>query len=155
MGMLKLSLALHLLGCAVLVGAVRANVLTLEADPSCACEKAPCPDAGETTLTLGGGAKVTYSYAMQNGFPVVISAKGTIYPASLDKGTASSTCTTKYARILEDDDVWKLKKLLSMRPRRLAATCITSISMAVAKNSLEIMGRTAQAVRLLLAEMRW
>jgi hypothetical protein len=73
---------------------------------SCVCTTVSCPVAGANPLVEGGGAAhITYTYAIHNGHAVVVSATGTITPASLDNGTGTTSCTQDYSRTLDDDGV--------------------------------------------------
>jgi hypothetical protein len=73
---------------------------------TCVCTTVTCPVSGANPLTEGQGhAKVTYTYAMHNGHAVVMSATGTITPASLDQGSDTTSCTQDYSRTLDDDGV--------------------------------------------------
>ena len=70
----------------------------------CVCTTTQCPIVGINTLVMGGGAAtIHYKYIQQNGIPVVSSAEGIVLIDSLDKGTDTTDCTQKYARMLEDD----------------------------------------------------
>jgi len=71
---------------------------------TCVCTTTQCPIVGTNTLVMGGGAAtINYKYIQQNGIPVVSSAEGIVLVDSLDKGTDTTDCTQKYARMLEDD----------------------------------------------------
>jgi len=75
-------------------------------DSTCVCTTVQCPVAGANPLVEGSGAAhMTYTYAVHNGHAVVVSAKGTITPASLDNGTGTTSCTQDYSRTLDDDGV--------------------------------------------------
>jgi hypothetical protein len=68
------------------------------------CTTVPCPVIGENDIVMGnGGVQMSYVYELHNTMPVVVSAKGTLTPESLDHGTDTTSCTQKYSRILEDD----------------------------------------------------
>ena len=67
------------------------------------CTTVACPVSGSNSLTEGGGAHGVYEYAMHNGHAVVTSASAKISPATLDKGTDTTSCTQSYARSLDDD----------------------------------------------------
>ena len=70
----------------------------------CVCTTVPCPVIGENDIVMGnGGVQMSYVYELHNTMPVVVSAKGTLTPESLDHGTDTTSCTQKYSRILEDD----------------------------------------------------
>ena len=73
-------------------------------DSACVCTTVPCPEAGENEIVMGnGGVQMSYLYELHNTIPVVVSAKGTLTPESLDHGTDTTSCTQKYSRLLEDD----------------------------------------------------
>lgn len=74
-------------------------------DSKCSCCTVPCPVEGVNMLTVGGGAIGTYIYTLVGSTPVVTSASVTITLAQIDMGTDSSTCTSAYARSLDDDGV--------------------------------------------------
>ena len=70
----------------------------------CVCTTVDCPVEGVNSVIMGsGGAHIDYTYKIHNDYEVVISAIGTITPASLDNGTGTTSCTQKYSRMLEDD----------------------------------------------------
>lgn len=70
----------------------------------CICTTVQCPLEGINTLVMGdGGSTIDYTYILHNNIPVVSSAKGTVYPHSLDHGSETTECTQKYSRSLEDD----------------------------------------------------
>ena len=70
----------------------------------CVCTTVPCPVVGENDIIMGnGGSKISYIYEEHNGYPVVVFARGTVTPDSLNHGTDTTSCTRSYARMLEDD----------------------------------------------------
>lgn len=70
----------------------------------CICTTVVCPTQGKNTITMGNGhANIEYTYQLHGNHAVVVSATGTIDPASLDTGTGTTTCTQEYSRMLEDD----------------------------------------------------
>ena len=70
----------------------------------CVCTTVPCPQAGNNHLVMGNGyATLDYTYSIHGEFPVVTAAKAVLEPQSLDNGTETTTCTRKYAKMLEDD----------------------------------------------------
>ena len=70
----------------------------------CVCTTINCPVEGENIIIMGNGnANIDYNYKYHNGYEVVVYAVGTITPKSLDQGTETTSCTQKYARMLEDD----------------------------------------------------
>jgi hypothetical protein len=70
----------------------------------CICTTVPCPQIGENNIIMGnGGANITYFYEEHNNIPVVIKGEGYVYPSSLGNGSDTTSCTRKYARMLEDD----------------------------------------------------
>ena len=76
--------------------------LTAQDSPG-VCTTVPFPEVGENTIIMGNGnAEMTYIYESHNNFPVVVSAKGTLNPESLDNGSGTNDCVRKYARMLED-----------------------------------------------------
>ena len=78
--------------------------VTVKADTYCVCTTVPCPQPGENHIIMGNGyANMTYFYEDHQGFPVVVKAQGILTPESLNQGTETTTCTRKYARMLEDD----------------------------------------------------
>ena len=83
------------------------NMLTaLNKPTTCVCTTEPCPVVGENTLHMGDGtAVVTYDYVRHGDYIVVVSATGEITPADLDHGTETTSCTQKYSRMLDDDEV--------------------------------------------------
>ncbi len=66
------------------------------------CTTVPCPVEGPNYLMENGGGLGVYTYAVHNGFAVVIAASVTITPANLDKGTDTTSCTQSYSRSLDD-----------------------------------------------------
>jgi len=71
---------------------------------SCVCTTVQCPVVGDNMLVMGNGhADMTYNYIQHGDYVVVSNVKGTITPESLDKGSETTSCTQKYARLLEDD----------------------------------------------------
>lgn len=83
------------------------NILRITSgSPSCVCTTVPCPVSGANTLHMGGGtAVITYQYIQHGDYDVVESASGDITVADLDHGTDTTSCTQKYARILDDDGI--------------------------------------------------
>jgi len=70
----------------------------------CVCTTVPCPQVGENNIIMGkGGANITYYYEEHNNIPVVVKGAGIINQLSLHNGTDTTSCTRKYARMLEDD----------------------------------------------------
>lgn len=73
-------------------------------DSQCICTTVDCPVYGENNIIMGNGyADMTYYYENHNNYNVVVSAIGKLTPGSLDTGSDTTTCTRKYARMLEDD----------------------------------------------------
>jgi len=83
------------------------NILTtISGSSTCVCTTVPCPVSGKNTLTMGGGsAVITYEYIHHGENDVVASAYGSITPNDLDHGTDTTSCTQKYARMLDDDGI--------------------------------------------------
>lgn len=78
--------------------------ITLSLNKSCFCEDSLCPKYNMNYLIMGdGNAKLNYTYVNHNNFNVVINVSGTINFNSLDKGSGTTICVQKYARMLEDD----------------------------------------------------
>jgi hypothetical protein len=70
----------------------------------CVCTQVECPHIGANVVVMGeGGSTITYVYEKHMNYTVVISASGIVYPLSLDNGSETTSCTQKYARMLEDD----------------------------------------------------
>ena len=83
--------------------ALAASHPLLNTTSTCICTTVACPVSGTNHLTEGGGGEGSYVYAMHNGHAVVTSASAKISPATLDKGTDTTSCTQDYARSLDDD----------------------------------------------------
>ena len=78
--------------------------LRVAQDSPCICTTVPCPEVGENNIIMGkGGANITYYYEEHNNIPVVVKGTGIINQLSLHNGTDTTSCTRKYARMLEDD----------------------------------------------------
>lgn len=81
-------------------------LLTSVTPEYCVCTTVECPIQGENSLVMGdGNANMSYIYNQHGDYLVVVSAKGTITPESLDNGSETTTCTQKYSRMLDDDGV--------------------------------------------------
>tara|TARA_Y200000002_G_scaffold24269_2_gene18336 strand:- start:3887 stop:4438 length:552 start_codon:yes stop_codon:yes gene_type:complete len=71
----------------------------------CVCTTVSCPVEGENSVIMGDGyAEMTYVYSLHGDYEVVVSAEGNIKKGSLNEGTETTSCTQKYARLLEDDN---------------------------------------------------
>jgi hypothetical protein len=89
-----------------LLGAHIISILVqyISGQSTCICTTVPCPQEGINNIIMGNGhAKMEYNYILQNDIPVVSLANGILDPQSLDNGSETTTCTRKYARMLEDD----------------------------------------------------
>lgn len=71
----------------------------------CICTTVPCPVQGNNIITEGGGGYGSYYYMTHGGYPVVIKASIIITNQDLDKGTATTSCTQQYARMLDDENL--------------------------------------------------
>ena len=70
----------------------------------CVCTTVECPQEGTNPIVMGNGSAIMdYIYTSHEEHEVVMHAKGTITPDALDHGSGTTSCTQKYARILEDD----------------------------------------------------
>lgn len=71
---------------------------------ACVCTTVPCPKEGHNPIIMGNGyATLDYFYILHGSHEVVSHAQGLVQPLSLDHGTETTSCTQKYARMLEDD----------------------------------------------------
>ena len=83
------------------------NILRITSgSTTCVYTTVPCPVSGQNTLHMGGGtAVITYEYVRHGDYHVVASAIGDITETDLDHGTDTTSCTQKYARMLDDDGI--------------------------------------------------
>jgi len=79
-------------------------VLT-SADTLCTCTTQACPVEGENLQIVGAANNTaTYTYKLnENDIPVVKSATVKITKDDLGMGSGTTSCTTSYARAMEDD----------------------------------------------------
>ena len=71
----------------------------------CICTTVPCPVQGNNILMEGYGEYGSYYYEIHGNYPVVVKAQVAITDKDLDQGTATTSCTQRYARMLDDENL--------------------------------------------------